>query len=117
MWRPIVLCILLSAGCLGHAPSLTNPLKLEIHNDTSVPAEVRFTVFEAYGNTEVFERAYQLGVGERILVERVDLLEGSYRMRTESQDLSRDADVHLGKNDHYRFVILPDIIAFQRVSP
>lgn len=116
MWRPTLLLFVLFAGCLNEPASLTSPLNLEIHNDTDAPTQGRFAVYEAYGNTVVFERAFDLKVGERILVERIELLEGSYRMRTESNGLARDADVRLMNGDSYRFVILDDIIAFQRVN-
>ena len=117
MWRPTLLLLALFAGCLNEPASLTSPLMLEIHNDTDSPTQGRFAVYEAYGSTIVYERVFELNAGERILVERIELLEGSYRMRTESSGLERDADVRLTNGDSFRFVILEDIIAFQRVTP
>lgn len=117
MWRPILLLLVLFAGCLNEPATLTSPLKLQIHNDTDAPTQGRFAVYEAYGNTVVFERDFELNVGERILIERIELLEGSYKLRTESNGLERDADVRLTNGDSFRFVILEDIIAFQRVNP
>lgn len=116
LWRPTLLLVLLSAGCLDEAPQLTNPLQLEVHNDTSSPTDARLSVYEAYGNTVVYERAFRLGVGERRIFDSVEFLEGSYRLRMQSNGLRRDADVRLEQDAYYRFVILDDIIAFQRLS-
>lgn len=113
---PCLLVLLVMAGCAGSADptAATEPLPLEVGNETDRGLTVVVRVADEASGAELWSGQTVLNPGETRDVGTLHLAPGSYVLSAEVGELSRQVTVELdGSTVYHRFAVHDDVIAFQ----
>lgn len=107
------------AGCLGGSSDRPHaPLPMEVQNGATGPVQVTLSIREPYGRSVLSSHDYDLPPGGYARFETIELEYGTYTLRAETSQLTREADVDFGGSvPYYEFVVYDDVIAFRQGGP